>query len=75
MPGPIALVSFRTAKLNSDNLVAVDAADLAKEAGFPEFDNAVLKRDQLTVDALAIAHDQRIRVNCRGHKQQAGQNE
>ena len=53
-------VSFHSAKLNSRNLVAIDPPEAAAEAGFLEFDDAVLKRDQLALDTAAIAQYKRV---------------
>ena len=65
-------VSFHSAKLNSRNLVAIDPPEAAAEAGFLEFDDAVLKRDQLALDTTPIAQYKRVGVDRSDEKQQDG---
>ena len=57
------VVSFGPAKLNSDNLIATDPPEAAADTVFLEFDDAVLKRDQLALNTAPIAQYERVRVD------------
>src|SRR5262249_42674464 len=68
-------VSFESTKLDSYDLIPIDPPEAPAEAGFLEFDDAILKRDQLTWDTTSVAKYERVRVDRRDETQQHDENE